>query len=118
MLYRGPLLSLLGDLPTAKPGRSNSMTNIEAAENADSILIRSILPFHFEEDLQIKKPNCNRTALISIQSETRQTHFATSFERYLAAVTSRVPHGGITFPVSYLPISHTYRALAYNDLAA
>ena len=31
------------------------MTNIEVAENADSFLIRSILPFHFEEDLQIKK---------------------------------------------------------------
>ena len=62
MNYRGPLLSLLGDLPTAKPGRSNSMTNIEVAENADSFLIRSILPFHFEEDLDPdKKPNCNRT---------------------------------------------------------
>ena len=87
------------------------MTNIEVAENADSFLIRSILPFHFEEDLQKKKPNCNRTALISIQSEMRQTHFATSFERYLAVTSRVVPHGGITFPVSYLPISHPNASL-------
>ena len=93
------------------------MTNIKAAENADSILIRSILPFHFEGDLQIKSPTAIEQYL-SASKARRQTHFATSFERYLAAVTSRVPHGGITFPVSYLPISHTYRALAYNDLAA
>ena len=87
MNYRGPLLSLLGDLPTAKPGRSNSMTNIEAAVNADSILIRSILPFHL-----IKSP--------------------TAIEQYLSASKARRakhisqrPSNGIS------PSRHGYRRM-------
>ena len=52
------------------------MTNIEVAENADSFLIRSILPFHFEEDLQIKKSPIAIEQHLSASKARRAKHIS------------------------------------------